>query len=64
MSKIMLLAVALIVSMSVSYGQELKITVVPPDELNSGKYGMFGVRVVDSYCCRMNLNTAIMLKPG
>lgn len=63
----MLLAVALIVSMSVSYGQELKITVVPPDELNSGKYGkygMFGVRVVDSYCCRMNLNTAIMLKPG
>lgn len=51
MSKIMLLAVALIVSMSVSHGQELKITVVPPDELNSGKYGkygMFGVRAVDS----------------
>ena len=43
MSKIMLLAVALIVSMSVSYGQELKITVVPPDELNSGKYGKYGM---------------------
>lgn len=51
MSKIVLLAVALIVSMAVSHGQELKTTVVPPDKQNTeeyGKYGMFGVRAVDS----------------